>query len=230
MFGQDLKRVLLGGLGLVVEYRMALANALVIPFILLVALNASQLAQLPVNVRLVLSLVGIVVHTIFAVTTHRITLLGPQSVTRWGMFAWSRRESSFVLHLFGLGLMMIPLVLFAVVPYVVLFAVVPYVGWVIAFGGMFWLAGRLSLVFPAIAVDHEISFRKSWEMTDRHQSLMLFVVIVFPLLLSAPAMLLATFVPAAFLVTSVLTSLSTVFTVATLSAAYRLIYQDVYEK
>jgi len=221
MFGQDLKRVLLGGLGLVVEYRMALANALVIPFILLVALNASQLAQLPVNVRLVLSLVGIVVHTIFAVTTHRITLLGPQSVTRWGMFAWSRRESSFVLHLFGLGLMMIPLVLFAVVP---------YVGWVIAFGGMFWLAGRLSLVFPAIAVDHEISFRKSWEMTDRHQSLMLFVVIVFPLLLSAPAMLLATFVPAAFLVTSVLTSLSTVFTVATLSAAYRFIYQDVYEK
>ena len=220
MLGQDLKRVLLGGLGLVVEYRIALVNALIIPFILLVGLNASQLVDIPVNLRLVLSLVGIVVHTIFAVTTHRITLLGPQSVTRWGMFAWGRRESRFVLHLFGLGLMMIPMVLFAVVP---------YVGWAFAFGGMFWLAGRLSLVFPAIAVDHETTFRKSWEMTDRHQSLMLFVVIVFPLLLSAPAMLLATFVPAAFLVTSVLTSLSTVFTVATLSAAYRFIYQDVYE-
>jgi hypothetical protein len=221
MQGQDLKRVILGGLGLVVEYRIALANALAIPFVLLVGLNASQLIEIPVNVRLGLSLLGIIVHTIFAVTTHRITLLGPQSVSRWGIFSWSRRETSFFLHLFGLGFMMVPLAVLAIIP---------VVGWTIAFGAMFWLAGRLSLVFPAIAVDHEITFKKSWQMTDRHQALMLFVVIVFPLLLSAPAILLATWIPAAFLVTSVLTSLSTVFTVATLSAAYRFIYQDVYEK
>jgi len=79
-------------------------------------------------------------------------------------------------------------------------------------------------VFPTIAIDRPISFTDSWQLTRRHQVLMIFVVIVFPFALMTPVYLLR-LLPYSFVLTSFFSTLTTVFTVTALSVAYKYITQ-----
>jgi hypothetical protein len=90
-----------------------------------------------------------------------------------------------------------------------------------------WMMSRWSLVFPGIAIDKEISFELSWELTKDHQLLMFLVVIVFPVLLNIPTFFLEK-LPKTIVLTIFLSTLSIVFTVAALSVSYQLIDKENY--
>jgi hypothetical protein len=216
----EFKKVVAGALVYVYQYRQVLLKALAIPFVAYLLIDAATLLDIHPALAWLLAALGVGVQAIFAITTHRVVLLGPSSVSTWGITSWSKRETFFVLHVIGLGLLMIP---------ISLVGFIPIIGALVALVLICWVTGRLSLVFPGIAVDKGVSFKLSWEMTQNYQMLMFLVVILFPMLLAIPAIIL-NFIPYTFLLSSFISTFVIVFQVAALSMAYQLISEGVYEK
>ncbi len=216
---QKFRYVVLSAIRYVFEYKGTLIKALLIPFCLYVLLDLAEYLELTTTAKVIASILGWVAHTLFAVTTHRVVLLGPKSIPKWGTLSWSKRETLFALHILGLGIVVIPLAIFSLVP---------VIGVVLVICSVFWVIGRLSLVFPAIAIDQGVSYIYSWNITKNYQLLMVLVVIVFPILLLAPALLLS-FIPYGFIGTSILSTFATVFTVAALSVTYKEVFQELNE-
>lgn len=216
----EFKKVVAGAFVYVNENKKVLLKALCIPFAAFVLLDASTLMDLHPVLTWIFSALGIGVQAVFAITTHRVLLLGPGSVSPWGITSWTKRETFFVLHVIGLGLLMIP---------IALIGIIPVVGTIAALVLICWVTGRLSLVFPGIAVDEGVSFKLSWEMTEDYQMLMFLVVILFPIMLAVPVILLA-FIPYTFLLSSIISTFVVVFQVAALSMAYQLINDGISKK
>lgn len=211
--------VALGAVGYVLELKRPLAKALLLPFVFYLVIEIVAEFELNLTAYVFLTILSVLVQTIFAITTHRMILLGPQFVPEWGQLSWSRRETFFALHVVGLGL---------VLASVCLLWFIPVVGWILAIGLTIWLAARLSLVFPAIAINHGVTFGLSWKLTKNYQLLMMGVVIVFPLLFLIPIALFG-LIPYTLLLTNFLEVFATVFMVAALSVAYKVIYGEFYE-
>ena len=205
-------------LGYGILYKQRLAQALLLPFMLYIALDMVPDLEMGLLVSTGMGVLTVIVHTVFAITTHRIILLGPDAVPKWGITKWSKRETFFSLHFVGLTLIFVPLSFLGFIP---------VVGWVLATGLFSWLLGRFSLVFPGIAVDEGVTFKLSWELTKNRQKLMVLVVVVFPVFLMFPAFLLK-LLPYTLPITSFLSTLATVFTVIALSASYKHIGREFF--
>lgn len=121
------------------------------------------------EVVLASKLVYAVAFVIFTVATHRIVLLGQESVAVHGL-SWRRREWIFVLYSIGIYIL---LTIFALVmsPIIGMFASLEivsssgmiYIG-VLIVVPMSYLFMRLSMLFPAIAIEKE-NIDLSWAMT-----------------------------------------------------------------
>lgn len=217
----DFKKVVAGAFYYINEYKRTLAKALFLPFLAIISIDVmTEMLEPNMAVYIVLGLVSVVVQTIFAITTHRVVLLGPSSISAWGITSWSKRESFFVLHIIGISIMGIPFALLGFIP---------IVGGITALILICWFAGRLCLVFPGIAVDKGVSFKLSWELTEHHQLLMFLVVILFPTLLAIPSVILV-LLPHGYILSSIFSAFILVFQVAALSMAYLLITKDAYKK
>ncbi len=213
------REVALGAIGYLNELKQPLAKALVIPFLIYTVLNAAAHIDLNILAFLFATLFSLMVQTVIAVTTHRMILLGPGAVPEWGISRWSMRETFFTLHAVGLVLVVSPLGLLGIVP---------VVGWLLALIVACWLIGRLSLVFPGIAIDQGVTFGLSWKLTRNRQMLMFLVVVIFPAMLFLPIFLLE-LLPYTLILTSFLATLATIMTIAALSVAYKIIYKETYE-
>lgn len=215
----EFKKVIAGALYYVYENRITLAKALTWPFIAFVLLDATEYLDVEGILSFLIGVSSVAVQAIFAITTHRIVLLGPDSVSKWGITSWTKRETFFVLHIVGLALMTIP---------VMFLGFIPILGWIVALIIICWLFGRLSLVFPGIAIDKGVSFKLSWELTKKHQLLMFLVVVAFPILLAIPLIIL-NLVPYTSFISSLASTFVIVFEVAALSMVYQLITTEAYE-
>ena len=209
-----IRYIILAAVGLMYENRSTLGRALFVPFVLYLLLDVARSLEPGIPLLYAIAAVSIAVQAVFAITTHRVLLLGRRSVPKWGLNRWSRRETVFVVHLLGLVLVVLPI-------NVLIF--IPGVGGILTVLLYCWVVGRLSLVFPAIAIDQKVSFRYSWQLTARHQLLMFFVVAIYPLLLSLPARLVG-LLPESTLMVGVLSTCAMLFIIAALSVAYRVIY------
>ena len=175
----DIKKIIFGTLGYVLAYKGILTKVLFIPFLLYLVLDIAEhyqeSTQQTAISMILLTVGGILAQTIMAVSTHRIILLGPDTVTTLGAFKWSMRETQFALYGLFLGI----IIFFVMFP--LLF--IPQIGGWLAIPIVCWIIGRLSLVFPAIAIDDNGSFSQAWDYSRNHQLLMVMVVIIFPVLL-----------------------------------------------
>ena len=114
-----------------------------------------------------------IVLLMVAISTHRVLILGEESIPYWGLFKLSKREWSFfkggVLIGVILLLTMIPLIIFAALgkAWVLL-------GLLFFFIAMFIVISRLSLIFPAIAIDKEISLSDAWNFTKNYKMLVFY--------------------------------------------------------
>lgn len=214
----EFKKVIAGVFYYVFKYRKTLAKALAWPFSVFILLDCIEYLEFGILATTFIGIAKIAIQTVFAITTHRVVLLGPESVPKWGLTSWSKRETFFAFHIVGLYLIII---------FLSFLGAIPVLGAILALVVLCWLIGRLSLVFPGIAVDKGVSFNLSWELTKNYQLLMFLVVIVFPLLLTIP-IVLVTLVPHAFLLSSLLSTFVLVFEVAALSMAYLLITSETF--
>ncbi len=209
-----------------------LVRALITLFVLLIILYFVQIKLTGSYLWILFSVFSAGIQTLFAITVHRVVLLGPEAVPQWGLWKWTRRETVFILHFFGLMLMMLPLTLFTRAGPVSEPSAIS--GMLVAYVGLCWLWGRLSLVFPAIATDADVSFKYSWEQTKGYQGVMFGVVMIFPITISAFTMFL-NFLPLTLdnpetyleyitfinFAAHIVTTLTTVFVIAALSIAYQ---------
>jgi hypothetical protein len=226
----------------IIENRRVLAKALTIPFLIVCALY-SIMGFLPETwYSFFAEWLTYVVEAIFAITTHRVVLLGGNSVPKLGLTKWTKRETYFVLHLFGL--FAIVLGLGGLGMYILVYILsnsLGLLGMLIAvtiWATCAYIFARLSLVFPSIAIDQGISFKKSWELTEGNEDIIVNIVILVPLLFIIPQMLLSLLFlipeisnlgtdPTIFnLVTETLRLLFTVFVIAALSLTYKFILEE----
>ena len=214
----DILKVFFGAFNVVLHNKTALFKALLIPFILLVIVDFSTFNfETHIVGSILLLFVNFILHTMIAVTTHRIILLGKESVPEWGRF-FSMRDLRFILYSVGLVILMIPIALIS--------SLVPSAGGLIGMLIIIYLSSRLSLVFPSIAIEENWNFQESWANTKDYQLMMLVTVVVFPIIIGIPEYLLA-YLPYSEIPTTILSILTTIFVVSALSVAFTIIHGEV---
>ena len=209
-------KAIVGGISYIKYYRNSLAKALLVPFILLALITS--LAFLPdVGSKGVfaINLLQWIPLTLIAVTTHRIILEGPDSVPTWGINRFGAREFKFIGYQFLVAIAALPAAVFTFIPYIGIFLSLVAIAYII---------GRLSLVLPSIAIDSNIGLKQSWEATKNHQTMMVVVVILSPILFGFIERFLAT-LPGLFWISVVISLLTTVFLIAMLSVAYKIVME-----
>jgi hypothetical protein len=156
------KKIIYETVGSLNENKAVLVKALFIPFILLIALDAIEWLEPHVLILIIGDIVSFVIYAIFAIITHRIVLLGPMAVSKWGLYKWTQRETMFVFYYIILEGLFLPIYYIEDLPVAILLVLLIF---------SIWLATRFSLVFPATAIDHRTSLTTSWELTKNRQNL-----------------------------------------------------------
>ena len=147
------------------------------------------------------------------INIHRVFLLGPGSVPRWGLYWPGRRELRFSLYLFISLIILVPLSALKLVP---------GIGWLLSVIASGWVLGRICLVFPAVATDENWSMFTAWKASKGHSNLMLIVAGIFSVLIGLPELLISS-VPYAEPISLLLSLVTMVITVAAVSAAYNVL-------
>lgn len=181
------------------------------------------------------SIISYIIYVMVAVSTHRILILGENSIPKWGLFKYTERERAFFIKGLLLGLSVFA-VLILVVLLGSLFGKAAVVVSAIIIGIILSIIiPRLSLVFPAISIDKELTFKDSWNYTKHYKFFVFVSLIVFPVLFSMVFGLVYGIVIKflssvthfnLFFLFSILNIVITVFTISALSATYKLITAD----
>lgn len=218
------KQLLLDSFTVVYDNRRRFAQALAFPFTMLVVLDMTELLDMPEFIGWLFAFFAILIYANFAIVTHRLVILGDESVPKYGITSLSKRELLFSAYMIGIPMgLAAPLVIISYILDGAAASVVTILG---ACAYVYILA-RFSLVFPGTAIDKWVTISRSWKMSAHHQGSMLLVVIFFPiligLLLSLPFVLLSLVLPHAVVLAlvSLSNTLLLVFTITILSLAYK---------
>lgn len=166
-------------------------------------------------------IVQIALYTCIAVVVHRVVLIGPDSVPPYGvMMSMSRRELRFAVMLFLLCGLLIALLL--LMKLWVVFSVFVLVA-------LFYCFPVFSIVFPAVAVDSDLTLRELIGVGRQHYWLLakatLLIPLVFGILADGLGELLVTKIAAPQLLVDLAgqagAALILIIEIAVLSIAYR---------
>jgi len=217
-----------------------IGRAVVIPTILLLVLNfASTTMTSPDKNFSIASIffifLSLLVDIVILITVHRILILGNDSVPKWGIQKFEKREFAFFQKYLIVALVFVVVVVLST-------AGLKIIG-INIFASMFLtmmvcaiFLSRISLVFPAIAVDTKMSFRESFEFTRDFKLLIFVTVIVFPVVFSLVigglytmiiSMLVASISPHLNLLMVLLNVVISVFLVSALSNTYMYISESL---
>lgn len=217
-----IKKTLLGAIGYVIEYKFIFIRILILPCIFMSFLELLIHDGMSFWLSIFIMISEWLVYVLLAISTHRVILLGPDSISTWGFYIPGARELQFFGTAFVLGLLMIP---FSILSQAVSISQFSIGGWIIPFflAAYFW--GRLALVFPSIATDNAWTFQDSWNATKNYQVLMIAVVGIYPLLIELPATLIS-LLPYTAVIYTTLSLISLIFVVAALSVAFLIINKN----
>jgi hypothetical protein len=228
--GIELKKIVVQAIAFVVDYRKSLLKALAVPVSIGIILDVldTLVTQSP-GVQWSIMILEIPVYTAIAVVTHRIVLLGPQSISEWGLSKWSLRETQFTLYSGAIGIIFFLIMIGPIVIFWLMFKQIKFWGVnLLTFGGLtfafaivgaLWSVGRLSLVFPGLAIDRKLSFGQSWTLT-KHNQLTAIGILIMPFLFGILFMLIGQ-IPYTSLLIIVMSYLATVLGIAALSLFYK---------
>jgi len=166
----------------------AIGKALLIPTILLLVLNFASTAFTSPDknfsvVSIFFLFLSLLVDIVILITVHRILILGNDSVPLWGIQKFEKREFNFFQKYLIVALVFVVTVVLSTAFFQML-GVNIFVSIFITMLVCAIYMSRISLVFPAIAVDTKMSFKESFEFTKDFKLLIFITVIVFPVLFS----------------------------------------------
>ena len=126
---------------------------------------------------------SLLVDMVILITVHRILILGNDSVPKWGMQKFEKREFNFFQKYLLVALLFIVVVVLTTAIFQVIgINVFTSIAFTMTICAVYF--SRVSLVFPAIAVDTKMTFRESFEFTKNFKLLIFVTVIVFPVVFS----------------------------------------------
>jgi hypothetical protein len=189
----DVGKVVVGAFVVPWWNRKAFARALAVPLAATAALSlASQYfsRDVPTFATWLLVALSVVVFCLFAVICHRLVLLDPTSEARSMTPRWSYRETRFFLLMIavwfiGVAVLLIVSTVLMNVPDTWLNSL-PGPGrrrsWIsfVAVLPVLYVVARLSLIFPATAVDRRVNLLWSWRLTQNNGWRLFLVVAVLP--------------------------------------------------
>jgi hypothetical protein len=205
------RRVIVGALASVLSDLPTLGKALLGPGLVYLALNFLPNEEITIGIAILLAVASLVLHTVFAITTHRIIMLGPDSVPEWGLRSWSSRETRFAGYVLSLVMMLGALIAIAMATQ----PVGPVIVMVVAVVG----GCSLSLIFPAVALEEEFTLADAWRMAQGHISSLILCIWLFPFLLAILTFLVG-MIPYARPLAALMELITTVLTIAALSLAF----------
>lgn len=194
----------------------SLAKTILLPVTAYLAMSAVMLLEgLSTTANWILGLASLIPVTLIAITTHRIILKGPESVPTWGINRFGWREIKFTLYQYLVLIFLIPLAILIFIP---------FAGPILVIIVGAYMVGRMSLVFPGIAIGEELDFKDSWDATKNHKLMMFVVVAVFPFALGMIGFMLERIEGITF-VLQILSIFTTIYVVAALSVAYQIVME-----
>lgn len=205
------KKVIVGALASVLAELPVLVKALAIPGIIFLVLKFFPVTDISQAGAIVFAIVSLLLHTVFAITTHRIIMLGPESMPEWGLRSWSKRETRFLGYLLVFILMISVLVAFSIVSQ----PIGPMIAMVVAIIG----GCTLTLVFPAVAIEEEFTLGDAWRMAQGHIGSLIVCIGLFTFLLGILTILVSS-IPYALPLAAILELGTNVLTIAVLSVAF----------
>jgi hypothetical protein len=234
----DVAKVLVGAFAVPWWHRRSFARALAVPLASLAALSLGwyYLAkQVPTFVGWLACAAYGALFAWFAVTCHRLVLLDAQAVAARLVPRWSWREVRFMFWMTGAWLIFMIVML---VTATAAMNLVPGVrgrpelwsDWIEPLSRIpaYYVFARLSLMFPAVALDRPVSLGWSWRLTKRNGWRVFIVVAILPWIISELVALLYRG-DATAAETVVLTFLGTALfavEIAALSLSYRELTKD----
>lgn len=165
----------------------------------------------------VLTLLSLLVNVVFAVITHRLFLLGEEEASSKALMPWGKRETYFLFCL--LALMVGAVLIFGVMGIATMALSASYAS-IVGVPIVLYLFARVSLVFPAAAVDEGLTFTDSWRITENHQILVLAIVIGIPVLIGIVWVLLS-YIPYSLVLNLLLDLVLGVVGIGCLSLTYK---------
>lgn len=188
-------QIIAGSLAIAWFSRREYIKAITVPTLLIVGIWALSAALTPVSKTaagwITLPLFALA-FTLFAVSCHRFILIRPVAGARISV-AIGRREWRFMYWAAGIYVIV---ALCKMIPLAVILNVealsssladgeMPY--WMTLIGSIpaWYVLGRMSLVFPAVAIDKDASLAWSWQKTRGNGWRMFAVVGLFPMLIDA---------------------------------------------
>lgn len=165
----------------------ALAVPLALMIVLDKLLSLSNLEQL----KWPIEIISMAIYVLFAITCHRLVLIGDQSVPKYGLLKWTQRETQF----FGWCLV---LMLAFIVPWLIFFMfffnsflLAPAMGLVesdsgrimivsLSFLPSLYIVSRLGVLYPATAVERPADMKWAWNLSKNNGWRLTFVIGLLP--------------------------------------------------
>lgn len=212
-------RLIYGSVAYVYHYKGKLFTSLLVPLIIMTLVDVISYNQSAPNVifQISSSIFEILFYTTIAVTTHRIILLGPSVIPRWGIVKVTKCEIKFILYTIALSVLLY---------FISLISIIPSVGIILGLVLIMCFVARLSLVFPAIAIGRNWSFSDSWNATKNHQGKAIIATVLVPIFTGIPVILVSLVEPYGEFLSAFLSSLMLIFTFSALSVLYQIVIED----
>lgn len=230
------KRIINGTFIPVFKNNQVLIKALFLPLLLIIILDKiSRMYSNDNFVTFSIIVLSLLINITIAITTHRILLLGSNSISTWGFFKLGKREFSFLITSIFIGIIIGIVMTFGAMPLLFNIESITSISLLVTIFFSLILFSRFSLALPSIAIDKEISISQAWEYTKNYKLLTFFTIVIFPIVFAlilgivyelAIGFLIKIISPHLDILYPVLDVFITVFIVSALSATYRVIKED----
>jgi len=202
------------------ERRHRFAIALLVPTVLLILINAvacriisvlakltdgstmaipedqmiffSQHSSATVLVVFFLLVISTVTYVFYAITVHRLILLGNESVPRYGQLKWTWRETRFLA--WGIVIGIVSAIVFLILFMLLSVFILPFsagsrehvlsIVYLIVLIPVTYLVCCWTLILPAVAVDKRPSLGSAWELSRKNGWRLVFTISTFPVILA----------------------------------------------
>jgi len=199
--------------------KLALLKVIILPAIVMLLLEYLSFSITETYQVILYKVADSIIWALFAISVHRVVLIGKESVGQLGNIRLKSREIMYIAYGILIGLLIVPIV--------IIFGFIPVIGIFIALVGASIVLSRLSILLPAIAVDREFGISKAWNVTSGYTWTCLASIVIIPVILALPILLLAEGQGMVTLVLSVVYSMVImVISVALLSTTYKHLVVD----
>ncbi|PHR73517.1 MAG: hypothetical protein COA66_03770 [Arcobacter sp.] len=188
------KRIFLNTISSILNKRVVLFRALLLPSLLLIILNALFIKDFHnLYIAVPFFILSLIVSITIAISTHRILLLQDSKINTWGLFSFEKREYEY----FKASLSLMVIVIISAFIGLILFGIPTWIlGYILGEQSSSLLLiflplavliyvciilSRVSLIFPSIALEKSMGFKESWDKTSEHKVLCFITIVIVPI-------------------------------------------------